>query len=69
VGPGDHVGDLVLVDALERHSVDLDLDAFGARRLDPCQHHRQVAAPGDRPELVRVQRVERHVDPAHAEFG
>ena len=58
--------DLVLVDALQRHGVDLDLEAGRLRRVDAAQHLFEIAPAGDRLELLRVQRVERDVDPPDA---
>ena len=64
--PGDHPVELVLVDALERHGVDLDLEPRRLGGLDPGHHLVELAPAGDRGEAVAVQRVQRDVDPPHA---
>ena len=58
------VGDLVLVYALQRDRVDLDLETRGLRGVDAGHHLVELAPAGDGAELVRVERVERHVDAA-----
>ena len=62
VRPGGHVGDLVLVDALERHGVDLDLQARLLRGIDAGHDLVEIAPAGDCAKLVRVERVDRDVD-------
>src|SRR6478672_9128709 len=63
MAPFEYWLDLVLVDPLERHHVDLDLEAGLARRRDPAEHLVEIAPAGDRPEPLRVYGVERHIDP------
>jgi hypothetical protein len=58
--------ELVLVEALERDGVDLDLEARGLRRVDALEHLRQAAPAGDLGEFRLVERVERDVHAAHA---
>ena len=62
VRPGDEIAELVLVDALERDRVDLDLEAGRLRGVDAGQHLVEIAPAGDGAELVGVERVERDVD-------
>ena len=57
---------LVLVDALERDRVDLDLQARRLRGLDAGQHLVELAPARDGAELVGIERVERDVDALHA---
>ncbi len=64
--PGDHPVEFILVDALERHGVDLDLQTRDLGGLDPRHHLVESAPPGDGCEALTVQRVQRDVDPAHA---
>ncbi len=54
--------ELVVVDALERDRVDLDLQAGRLRGVDAGQHLGEIAPARDRAELVRIERVERDVD-------
>ena len=63
--PADHVGNLVLVDALQRHRVDLDRQPRIGGGAQAVQHLGQAAPAGDARELGRVQRVQRHIHPAH----
>ena len=65
-GPGDEVVELVLVDAAQRHGVDLDREPGSLRRREPFEDRLEPAAAGDLGELRRVERVDRDVDPAHA---
>ena len=62
--------DLVLVDALQRDRVDLDLEAGRLRGVDarpaPCVRSPQRVM---RAELVGVEGIERHVDALHAAGG
>ena len=67
--PGDEVVDLAVVDALERHGVDLDLQPGGLGGVDAVHHLGEAAPAGDAGELVGVERVERDVDPADAAVG
>ncbi len=60
--PCDHLRGFLVVDALQRHGVDLDLEARRLRRVDPLHHLREIAPAGQSPEAVGVQRVERDVD-------
>ena len=63
MGPVDQRRDFVLVDALERHRIDLDAQAGGFRGRDAVEHLVELAPAGDRAELVGVERIERDVDP------
>ena len=62
VRPLHQVGEFVLVDALERDGVDLDLQAGGLRSVDPGEHLAEIAPARDRAEFIGVERVERNVD-------
>ena len=53
---------LVLVDALERDRVDLDLEAGGLGGVDAGDHLVELAPARDGAELVGIERVERDVD-------
>ena len=63
--------ELVVVDALQRHGVQLHLaspaSALAAKM--PSITLSKLAPAGDRLELVGIQRVDRDVDPAHARDG
>jgi hypothetical protein len=70
--PFEHFGDLGIVEALERHGVDLDLQARRLRRTNAVENLAEIAPPGDLGELVRIQRVDRNIDaanPAVMQFG
>ena len=60
--PAQHLGHFRFVEALQRDSVELDLQAGGLRRIDAGHHLVDVAPARDRTELVPVQRVQRDVD-------
>jgi hypothetical protein len=62
-------GSALGVVVLERHGVDLDLQAGRQGRVDPGQHLGQVAAPGQLAEQLGLEGVERDVDPPHAQAG
>ena len=64
--PGQHVAQLVLVHALQRDGVDLDLQPGRLGGGDAVQHLLEIAPAGDGGEFRRVQRVQRDVQPAHA---
>jgi hypothetical protein len=51
--PFDHVGDLGVVEILQRDGVDLDLQAGLLRRLDAVENLAEIAPAGDLAELVR----------------
>src|SRR5436309_2086992 len=53
---------LVLVDAFERHDVDLDGHSGRTGRRDAVEHLLDLAPAGDGPEFFRIERVERDVD-------
>jgi len=57
---------LGVIDAVQRDRVGLDHEARGHRGIDPGEHPRQVPAPGERREPLRIQRVERDVDRGQA---
>ena len=54
---------LLLIEAFQRDRVDLDADAGRLRGLDPLHHLREFAPAGDVLKLLRIERVERDVDP------
>ena len=60
--PMDHPGDLVLVQALERHHVDLDLEACACGGFNSAENLPEVAPPGDVPEPVGITAVEADID-------
>ena len=66
--PFEHRGDLVLVHALKRHHVDLDRKPRRLRGIDPGHGLGVIAPAGDRLVFRRVERIERHVETAHARF-
>ena len=57
-----------IVEALQGDGVDLDLQARVLCRPDAVQNLLQASPPGDLGEFFVVQRVQRHVHPAHAAF-
>ena len=67
VRPAHELGEFVLVDALERHRVDLDLETRGLGGVDAGQHLVELAPARHRAELVGVERVERHIDALDAQ--
>ncbi len=72
MGPFEHFRDLGVVEALERHRVDLDAQASLLRRLDALENLAEFAPAGDLAELVGIKRVDRNVDAAHTaviQFG
>src|SRR6185437_11196408 len=60
--PGEQGADFVLVDALERHRVDLDLKVGGKRGVDARKHLAKIAPARDGAKLVGIEGVERNVD-------
>ncbi len=66
VRPRDESGELVLVHALERDRIDLDLEARSLRRIDAGEHLVELAPARDGAELVGIERVEGDVDAPHA---
>ena len=60
---------LAVVEPLERHGVDLDPETRLDRGVDALEHHAEIAPARDGAELVRVQRVERDIDPPDAAIG
>ncbi len=69
VRPFHEVGNLLLVEALQRHGVDLDLDASFFGSGDALQHLHQPIAAGKLLEQHAVHRVEADVDALHAGGG
>ncbi len=64
------VGRLVLIEPAHQHGVDLDRgQSGGSGRGQRGQHVRQPPAAGQPLEGVRVQRVQRDVDPVEAGLG
>ncbi len=61
--------DLVLVHALERDRVDLDLQPRRLRGVDAGEHLGEIAPAGDGAEFFGIERVERNVDALHAAGG
>ena len=55
-------GDFVLVDAPERHRIDLDLEPGRLRGVDAGKHLVEIAPARDGAELVGVERIERDID-------
>jgi hypothetical protein len=45
------------------------LSPAGLRRIEAAHHLGEVAPAGELAELVRIERVHRHVDPLHADVG
>src|ERR1700693_2362686 len=69
VRPGYQVAELLLVDAFERHGVDLDGYSGSAGGGDTVEHLLDLAPAGDCPELFRIERVERDIDALDAVGG
>ena len=61
--PAHHLAQFALVDVAQGNRVDLDVQAGRLRRIDAGQYLVQVAPTGDRAKLVRIERVQRDVDP------
>ena len=66
VRPFEHRDNLVLVHALKRHHIDLDRQPRRLRGIDPGHGLGVIAPAGDRLIFRRVERIERHVETAHA---
>src|ERR1700744_6001308 len=62
MGPFDQARKFVLVDALERYRINLDLQAGSLRRIDAGKHLVERAPARDGAKLSRIQRVEGNVD-------
>ncbi len=60
-----HRLDLILVQAAQRHHVELDMHPRRLRRRDARQHPLQFALAGDVAEHRRIQRVEADIDAAN----
>ena len=60
--PFDEAQGLVVVEALQRDRVDLDLEPRGRRGVDALRGLAQIAPAGHLAKLLRVERVERDVD-------
>ena len=67
--PRDEGVQFVVVDALQRHGVDLDLEPGLGGGVDAVHHLGEPAPAGDPPELRLVEGVERDVDALHAAVG
>ena len=67
--PAHQIRDFVLVMALERHGVDLDVEASLRRGLDAVQDLGQFAPAGDAPEKFGVECIQRDIDASHAGIG
>ena len=61
-GPADQIIEFIVVDALERHDVELDLEPCTLRRIDALQNPVELAPPRDRRELGGIERIEGYVD-------
>src|SRR5213076_306916 len=55
MGPADEIVELVLVDPLQRHRVDLDVEAGGARRGDAGEYLVELAPARDRLEFRGIE--------------
>ena len=69
MGKVDQIVDAVFGEAFQRHRVELDREAGRLGRRDPFEDAGQQPAARDHREFVRIERVQRHVDPAHTEHG
>ena len=56
---------LILVESLQRHGINLDLQPRLLRGLDPGQDLRQAPPARDIGEFLVIERVERDIDPPH----
>src|SRR5690606_3541036 len=65
--PADNVVELVLVDAAQRHHVDLHAETRFARGLDSRQNLVEVAPASDLTEPLPVQCIEGNIDALHAD--
>ena len=64
--PGDHLVEIVLIDAFHGHRIDLDGQPSVLGGENTVQNRLDFAPAGQLREARRVQRVQRHVDPSHA---
>ena len=61
--PGQKRIQLMIVESLEQHGIDLDrLEAGGQRRFDAIHHLRQLVLTGDLVKLARIQAVDADVE-------
>src|SRR5512139_211542 len=67
--PFDQAIELVIVDALEGDSVELDPDAGGLGGGDAFQYRPQFAPTGDAGEFFRIEGIDRDIDPADTAIG
>ena len=67
--PAQHVGQLGFVDALQRHGIELDLQAGGECGIDTLHHLGKVAPARDGVEFFGIQRVEGDIDAPDAAIG
>src|SRR5205814_8353104 len=68
VRPVDELREFVLIDALERDRVDLDVETGRLGGVDAGQDLVELAPACDGAELVRIERVERDVDALDAKI-
>ncbi len=69
VAPAQHWQDFIIIDALERHHVDLDRQSRRLRRFQPGEHRGNIAATGDMGKARWVAAVQTDIDPAHPCVG
>ena len=69
VAPADHFLEFAVVHAAQRNGVDLDRQAGALGRVEPAHHLVEIAPAGELAELVRVERVHRHVHAPNADVG
>ena len=63
----DEIIDLVFREAFQRYRVELDRKTGRPRRLDPFESAGERSAARDHRKFVGVDRVQRHIDPPHAQ--
>ena len=69
VAPADHLVELAVVDAAQRHRIDLDREPGALGSVEAAHHLVEIAPARELAEFVGIERVHRHVHPAHADIG
>jgi len=69
VSPADQVVEFHVVDAAQRHGIDLDVQAGLLGGIEAAHHLVKVAPARQFAKLVLVECVHRHIQPAHADRG
>ncbi|QTK78462.1 hypothetical protein AT6N2_C0581 [Agrobacterium tumefaciens] len=69
MGEAHQLRHLYVVEILQRNRVELDLDTRRLRGIEPFHDAINIAPAGNVAKLLAVERIERHVDAAHAAIG